>query len=213
LHYSLDSKLFVIRKKLVKGIKLLVAAILVISPFAAQAVSITQTNDFTGANNGSGTVGAFSYTGLSTANGNCPDNTDPLVAAPCAQLNPNGDLTFFLTAGGAFDLVDFWWRSTGQQLNSYLTVGRLDEANEWVVGVFGVLNSGGATVNEPVNYTGISAVRFSNAGNAVYRIDNITFSYTCEGSDCVSVPEPGTLALLGMGLLGMGLSRRRKKAL
>jgi len=30
--------------------------------------------------------------------------------------------------------------------------------------------------------------------------------------DVAAVPEPGTLALFGIGLLGMGLSRRRKKA-
>jgi hypothetical protein len=32
------------------------------------------------------------------------------------------------------------------------------------------------------------------------------------GFDSVSVPEPGTLALFGIGLLGMGLARRRRKA-
>jgi len=32
-----------------------------------------------------------------------------------------------------------------------------------------------------------------------------------DDDDVVTVPEPGTLALFGIGLLGMGLSRRRKK--
>ena len=40
----------------------------------------------------------------------------------------------------------------------------------------------------------------------VSQIDNLRF----EGR--VSVPEPGTLALFGIGLLGMGAARRRKKA-
>ena len=37
-----------------------------------------------------------------------------------------------------------------------------------------------------------------------FRMDNLSFV-------TVSVPEPGTLALLGIGLVGMGLARRRKK--
>ena len=32
------------------------------------------------------------------------------------------------------------------------------------------------------------------------------------GAEVISVPEPGTLEILGIGLAGMGLSRRRKNA-
>ena len=44
-----------------------------------------------------------------------------------------------------------------------------------------------------------------------FGVDNLGYQFSIQLSPA-SVPEPGTLALLGIGLAGMGLARRRKRA-
>ena len=73
--------------------------------------------------------------------------------------------------------------------------------------------AGGGVINMPVLAAGLSTG--SGAGNLVTQFTtlagaNVTVTYNYTDAPTSSVPEPGTLAMAGLGLLGLGALRRRK---
>ncbi len=129
-----------------------------------------------------------------------------------------GELEFGLlnNISGAFEIGGESYNVLGGQL------GAFENHNLWSITVADL----GVFIFETLNM-GAGMPNFFDGGEFILWGQNL-HAYNCDPryTDCgefnrwgidlyghqVSVPEPGTLALLGIGLLGMGLSRRRKTA-
>lgn len=124
-------------------------------------------------------------------------------SAPNAAINTDafgGDITgFFLGPVTAVDFISVYAGDSGGDSDTVTLFG-YDALNNLV---------------DSDTFTGLSAQTLSISGAGITRfeiiqsgligIDDFTFNAT-------SVPEPGTLALLGMGLAGVAFSKRRFKA-
>ena len=68
------------------------------------------------------------------------------------------------------------------------------------------------TAPTPSAEVSFDGYRFSGFGGAIWIGSSIFNGVQIEASRIVDLPEPGTLALFGLGLLGLGIARRRKRS-
>ena len=195
----------------------LLAALL--SPMAANATFITDAAVFDAANPGltlldfegicgSGTCAVPGFAGVTFSGPNLVIADGPTFGAPTDWLADNtfGGFISMAFAPGinaiGFNVTsDFTGAVNGQIVAEIFSGATLLDSQTFTTTGLSVFDTfagwSGLGILDNVSITLTSSNDFVN-------IDNLRFGIT--------VPEPGTLALLGIGLAGMGLMRRRKKA-
>jgi len=192
------------------------------------AVPGAGTEDFESFGAGTSPPLALSFPGSITANLTgtggvvIADNTynGRFATSGTKWLSVSSNNNFTITFSSAVSAFGFLGTDIGDYVNGNLTLSLTDSSN--VVTQQIVNHTTGSTADNNVLFWGFTdagnsykSISFSNPGGGdVFGFDDLTVGNLLQTPQQPTAPvaEPGTLALFGLGLAGLGFARRRKAA-
>ena len=207
-------------------VKLLAASFIELAASAAQAVPVVTLSNLGDTTSSVAGVTTIDFNGGTCGYASCSGQYQIVLGSVSGQYaQPAGTTTSYLTVpnpsssgsatfglGIQADYFGLYWGS----IDGYNSISFLSGGN--VIATYSGTDIVGQFANgNQVNYSSNRYINFWFGGGETFdsvRLTSNGFAFESDNHSfrAASVPEPGTLALLGLGLVGIAMARRRQAA-